>query len=100
MEVKLNKELIDWIFDFLDCMVDYMVDNCWILKVIIGEVVIWICLKGEKWNFYLSIFVCKLEDGEIVGELFIYIVNDCSVGDLDGDGEYEIILKWFFFNLK
>jgi hypothetical protein len=25
---------------------------------------------------------------------YTYTANDCSVGDVDGDGEYEIILKW------
>ena len=28
------------------------------------------------------------------GEDYTYRANDASVGDLDGDGEYEIILKW------
>jgi hypothetical protein len=26
--------------------------------------------------------------------------NDCSIGDLDGDGEYEIIVKWYPDNAK
>ena len=42
----------------------------------------------------------KPEDGEIAGEPFTYTANDCSVGDLDGDGEYEIILKWSPSNSK
>ena len=29
-----------------------------------------------------------------------YSANDCSVGDLDGDGQYEIILKWDPSNSK
>lgn len=28
------------------------------------------------------------------GEDYEYFPNDCSVADLDGDGEYEIIVKW------
>ena len=28
------------------------------------------------------------------GTEYTYSANECSVGDVDGDGEYEIILKW------
>ena len=99
-EVKLNKEPIDRTSDFLDRTVDYTVDNSWTLKATTGEVATWTRLKGEKRNPYLSIPVCKPEDGEIAGESFTYTANDCSVGDLDGDGEYEIILKWSPSNSK
>jgi rhamnogalacturonan endolyase len=34
------------------------------------------------------------------GEAYTYTANDASVGDLDGDGEYEIILKWDPTNAK
>jgi rhamnogalacturonan endolyase len=34
------------------------------------------------------------------GTNYTYSANDCSVGDLDGDGEYEIILKWDPSNSK
>ncbi|WP_035705988.1 rhamnogalacturonan lyase [Niveispirillum irakense] len=34
------------------------------------------------------------------GEAYTYNANDASVGDLDGDGQYEIILKWDPSNSK
>lgn len=34
------------------------------------------------------------------GESYTYSPNDASVGDLDGDGKYEIVLKWDPSNAK
>lgn len=34
------------------------------------------------------------------GEIYSYTANDASVGDLDGDGRYEIVLKWDPSNSK
>lgn len=44
---------------------------------------------------YLRIKLDKPSDGITPnGQTYSYSANDASVGDVDGDGEYEIILKW------
>ena len=44
---------------------------------------------------YLSIPLDPPADGVTpAGEHYSYTANDASVGDLDGDGQYEIVLKW------
>ncbi len=50
---------------------------------------------------YLSIPLVPPSDGTTPdGVAYSYTANDCSVGDLDGDGEYEIVLKWDPTNSK
>ncbi len=49
---------------------------------------------------YKSIPLRKPADGINAGGTYSYSPNDCSVGDLDGDGEYEIIVKWNPSNAK
>jgi rhamnogalacturonan endolyase len=49
---------------------------------------------------YLSIPLQIPPSIEIKGKAFTYSANDASVGDLDGDGQYEIILKWEPSNAK
>src|SRR5690606_15953897 len=44
---------------------------------------------------YLNIPLQVPEGGvTLSGESYSYAPNDASVGDVDGDGEYEIFLKW------
>jgi len=44
---------------------------------------------------YIDIPLDKPDGGITpVGDHYDYTANDASVGDVDGDGEYEIILKW------
>lgn len=44
---------------------------------------------------YISVPISKPSDGVTpTGQRYTYSANDASVGDVDGDGEYEIILKW------
>lgn len=56
----------------------------------------------KPWtNIYTTLHVNKPEGGVTPdGKQYQYRPNDCSVGDLDGDGEYELILKWDPTNSK
>ena len=47
-------------------------------------------------NYYLQVPLDKPE----AGSDYTYSPNDCSVGDVDGDGQYEIFVKWDPSNSK
>ena len=49
---------------------------------------------------YLSVPLNIPPGGVIDGNEYSYSANDASVGDLNGDGEYEIMLKWQPSNAK
>ena len=46
---------------------------------------------------YMTLALDRPATGTLGGE---YSPNDCSVGDVDGDGEYEIFVKWDPSNSK
>ncbi len=50
----------------------------------------------KPWSdLYRSLPVNRPEGGVAPdGRAYTYSPNDCSVGDVDGDGEYELIVKW------
>ena len=50
----------------------------------------------KPWaDLYLSMPISRPKGGTTPdGRSYTYTPNACSVGDVDGDGEYEIILKW------
>ena len=52
-------------------------------------------LKADTPHGYLPLKLQKPAAGTTPdGENFTYSANDASVADVDGDGQYEIILKW------
>ena len=52
-------------------------------------------LRADAPEGYLSVKLQKPADGITPdGRTFSYTANDASVGDVDGDGQYEIVLKW------
>jgi len=45
-------------------------------------------------NGYLSIGLTPPASGSAHGSAYDETANDASIGDLDGDGQYDIVLKW------
>lgn len=56
----------------------------------------------EPWdNIYLTLNLDRPAGGTTPDNVsYTYSPNDCSVGDVDGDGEYEIFVKWDPSNSK
>lgn len=56
-------------------------------------------VKAWKDGYY-ALPLDRPAGGTNASGAYSYRPNDCSVGDVDGDGEYEIILKWDPTNSK
>lgn len=58
--------------------------------------------KTAVWQKpYMDVPLNKPDGGTTPdGAMYTYSANDASIGDLDGDGEYEIVLKWDPSNSK
>ena len=51
-------------------------------------------------DFYLPLKLDRPASGVNADGAYSYVPCDCSVGDVDGDGQYEIIVKWDPTNSK
>jgi len=86
--VKLNTSPITGATFFADSKIDFTADNAYFVREVLNnregkESVPFILKAGSPVRPYLSIPI-QTPQG--------YTANDASVGDLDGDGEYEIVL--------
>lgn len=100
--IKINTSAITHTSDFIHKGVDFQKDNTWILKDAYEKDIATYTLKAsDNPKPYISIPLIKPEGGITFDEeKYSYTANDATVGDLDGDGEYEIILKWEPTNSK
>ncbi len=88
---KITKSPISGVTNFLDK--DGTIDSVYEIRnsksnIALGSVKTWS-------KNYLEIPLDVPKDGITPeGQTYSYTANDASVGDLDGDGKYEVILKW------
>ena len=97
---KLNTEPLN-VTNFTDVFTaDSNTQYC-IIPVVNGEEQADKAEFSQTWdNNYMDIPIQKPENNKVNGEEYSYTPGDASVGDLDGDGEYEIVLKWDPSNAK
>lgn len=104
--VKLNASPLTTTTDYVDSTANFSVSNTYFVRAVIGGVEqadseTATLAAGTPVQQFLSVPLQIPAGGTTPsGENYTYSANDTSVGDLDGDGEYEIIVKWEPSNAK
>jgi rhamnogalacturonan endolyase len=93
--IKLNKAVLTATTDFVDAAIDPALANRYTVRAVV---------RGRELdpsapfllpaNTPIQQFLSVPLQRPAGGEGYTYNANDASAGDLDGDGEYEIVLKW------
>ncbi len=102
---QLNPSLITNSCNFTDSTINFAVSNAYFIQPVVSGVTQALSAPfGLVANLatqqYINIALQKPADGTNGSGPFTYSPNDCSAADLDGDGEYEIIVKWDPSNSK
>ena len=94
LEVKVNSEPIVNSTNFQDTKADRTVDNTYRLCYAgNNETLETYTITARQASEGLPFLTISLRGTADIDPLFPYKANDASIGDLDGDGMYEIVLK-------
>lgn len=103
--VKLNPSPLATTTDYTDASANLAVSNVYSLRPVLAGVeqaaaASFTLPANAPVRQYLDIPLQIPPGGTNASGAYTYTANDCSVGDLDGDGEYELIVKWDPTNSK
>nr|WP_284644875.1 rhamnogalacturonan lyase [Paenibacillus chinjuensis] len=92
--VRVNSEPIATSTNYVDT--EGQPDSQYTVRAVVGGVEQPPSETVGVWDTNYTIIPLQKPEGGISpdGVAYTYSANDASVGDVDGDGEYEIILKW------
>jgi rhamnogalacturonan endolyase len=101
---RLNRTPLTKTTDFVDSALDPAVTNTYTVRAVIGGKEVApstpvLLAANPPIRQFLTVPLQQPAGGEAPGPSgapvrYTYNANDASAGDLDGDGEYEIVLKW------
>ncbi len=102
---KLNFEPVTLTTDFVDNSSFQGSSQAYYVRPVIGGVEgdaseTFTLAAGSPIQQYQSVPITPPPGGTTPDGSYTYTANDASVGDVDGDGQYEIILKWDPTNAK
>ncbi|MES2923588.1 MAG: autotransporter-associated beta strand repeat-containing protein [Verrucomicrobiota bacterium] len=103
--VKLNASPLATTTDFIDGTANFTQSNAYFVRPVIDGVE---QAPGETFTLpantpiqqYLTVPLQLPPGGSTLSGAFTYTANDTSVGDLDGDQDYEMVVKWDPTNSK
>src|SRR5215468_4525485 len=98
--VKLNSSVITSSTNFVDNSANQSQSNRYFVRAVVngaeqGDSKSYTLPANSPTQNYIRVPLQRPAGGTTpAGESYTYSPGDASVGDLDGDGDYEIVLKW------